>query len=191
MKSILVVASLLLFVSVTFAQSPQNKPGAVTVGKMQIEIPDLQVVDQNGVKRRFYSDLIKDKLVILSFFYTSCPSFCPAMNLKLEKLQATLGDRFGKDVFIVTVTRDPETDTPARLRAWGKNLKIKTGWTMVTGDMKAIGRIVRDFTGDQLGQAMHNTIFIIGNDKTGSWTDLSGFSSVSDLRQQVNAVASP
>jgi protein SCO1 len=194
-KSTLAIAGLLIFLPVTFAQSPQdppaNRPGAVTVGKIQVEIPDLEVVDQYGTKRRFYSDLIKDKIVILSFFYTSCPSFCPAMNLKLGKLQASLGHRFGKDVFIVTVTKDPETDTPARLKAWGKNLKIKSGWTMVTGDVNAIGKIVQDFTGDRLGKELHNTIFIIGNDKTGSWADLSGYSSLADLRQQVEAVTAP
>ncbi len=190
-----VIVGLLLVVPMAVAQSPQNqgapsnRPGAVTVGKVQIAIPDLLVQDQDGNKRRFYSDLIKDKVVILSFFYTSCPSFCPRMNLRLTKLQNILGDRLGKDVFFVTVTKDPETDTPARLKAWGKNRQLKSGWTMVTGDVKAIGKIVHDFTGDSLGKNMHNTIFIIGNDKTGNWADLSGFASLDDLRQQIDAVA--
>ena len=114
---------------------------------------------------------------------------CPVMNHALTKLQASLGDRLGKDVFIVTVTKDPETDTPARLRSFGKNLRIKSGWTMVTGDVNAIGKIVYDFTGDPLGQNSHNTIFIIGNDKTGAWADLSGYSSLSELREQIDAVS--
>ena len=170
---------------------PAKRPGAVTIGKIQIEIPDVPVVDHNGIKRNFYSDLFKNKVVVLSFFYTSCPSFCPSMNLKLKRLQESLGDRLGKDVFFVTVTKDPETDTPARLREWGKNLKMKSGWTMVTGDVNAIGKIVHDFTGDLLGKNMHNTIFIIGNDKTGNWADLSGFSSSNELRQQIDAVVAP
>lgn len=204
----LVIAGLLLVVSVTLvvvAQSrrnpgataanpaeeklPEKRPGAVTVGTLQIEIPDLLVQDQDGIERRFYSDLIKDKVVILSFFYTSCASFCPSMNRKLAKLQEALGDRLGKEVFIVTVTKDPETDTPARLKEWGKGIQVKSGWTMITGDAKAIGKIVGDFIGDPLGKDMHNTIYIIGNDKTGNWTDLSGFASVDKLRQQIDAVA--
>lgn len=171
------------------AQSPQKRSGVVTVDKVQIEIPDLWVMDQDGVKRRFYSDLIKDKVVILSFFFTSCPTMCPVMNNTLGKLQTALGDRLGKEVFIVTVTKDPETDTPARLKTWGQSLHIKPGWSMITGDVKTIGKIVRDFTGDPLGQDMHNTIFFIGNDKTGSWSDLSGYASLSDLRQQIDAVS--
>ena len=168
---------------------PEKRPGAVTVGQVQIEIPDLLVKDQDGIERRFYSDLIKDKVVILSFFFTSCPSFCPRMNLRLKKLQNILADRLGKDVFFVTVTKDPETDTVTRLKDWGKKLEIKSGWTMITGDTKNIGKIVHDFTGDPLGPDMHNTMFIIGNDKTGEWADLSGLATLDELRQQIDAVA--
>ena len=149
----------------------------------------VKVVDQDGTSRRFYSDLIKDKVVILSFFFTSCQSTCPAMTARLKKLQADLGQRLGKDVFIVTVSKDPETDTPTRLKAFANSLKIKPGWTMITGDVKAMGKIVYDFTGDRLGQDSHNTIFLIGNDKNGSWADLSGYASVDELRQQIEAVS--
>lgn len=192
MKNLLRLTCLLIVATVGFptvAQSPQKRSGAVTIDKLQVAIPDLTVVDQDGVKRRFYSDLIKDKVVILSFFFTSCPTMCPVMNNTLGKLQTSLGDRLGKDVFIVTVTKDPETDTPARLKSWGKSLHLKPGWTMITGDLKSIGKIVQDFTGDPLGPDMHNTIFLVGNDKTGNWADLSGYASPNDLRQQIEAVA--
>jgi protein SCO1 len=202
-------AGLLLVVSIglaAVAQSPGNpgataagsvsrqpqlekRSGAVTVGQVQIEIPDLPVQDQEGNKRLFYSDLIKDKVVILSFFFTSCPSFCPRMNLRLKKLQNILGERLGKDVFFVTVTKDPKTDTPARLKEWAKKLDVKSGWTMITGDEKNIGKLVHDFTGDPLGPDMHNTMFIIGNDKTGNWADLNGLATLDELRQQIDAVA--
>jgi protein SCO1/2 len=199
-ESLLIVAGLLLLIlvaSAVVAQSPataadnlpEKRSGTVTVGKIQIQIPDLVVVDQDGIKRRFYSDLIKNKVVILSFFFTSCENTCPAMNARLKKLQADLGQRLGKDVFIVTVSKDPETDTPRRLKAFGKSLRIKPGWTMITGDVNAIGKIVYDFTGDRLGKDSHNTIFIIGNDRNGSWADLSAYAAASELRQQIDAVS--
>lgn len=166
----------------------EKGPGVVTIGQLQIAIPDLIVLDQHGTKRRFYSDLIKDKIVILSFFFTSCVSSCPAMSLALSRLQTNLGTRLGKDVFIITVTRDPVTDNPQRLMAWGNKIGVKPGWTMVTGEQEVIGQIVRRFTGDRLGQDAHTTIFIIGSDKTGNWTEASGFTTPAELTGHIEMV---
>src|ERR1041385_737330 len=97
------------------AQSPQKRSGAVTVDKIQIEIPDLLVMDQDGVKRRFYSDLIKDKVVILSFFFSSCPTMCPVMNNTLGKLQTYVGGCLGKGFFHLQVKKKPKTHTKTSL----------------------------------------------------------------------------
>jgi hypothetical protein len=94
----------------------EKRPGAVTIDNIQVAIPDLIVLNQDGKERRFYSDLIKDKVVVLSFFFTSCVSVCPAMNLALAKLQTNLADRIGKDLFIVTVTKDPRSSHSLRSR---------------------------------------------------------------------------
>jgi protein SCO1 len=163
-------------------------PGKVTVGQIQIAIPDLMVLDQYGKRRRFYSDLIKNRVVVLSFFFTSCVSFCPVMAHSLSKLQAHLAGRLGKDVFIITVTKDPETDTPRRLREWGERMGVKPGWTMVTGEAGAVGKIVRDFTGDRLGKDSHETLFLIGSDKTGIWIDASGYTHPEELREHIETV---
>lgn len=207
MKSLATVATILLIFISASAQSmtdhhnhnapprstttPTKRPGAVTVNDIQINIPDLLVVDQNGKQRKFYSDLIKDKVVVLSFFFTSCVNVCPAMSMALAKLQSNLGDKLGKDVYIITVTKDPATDTPQKLREWGKTTGVKPGWTMVTGKPAAIEKIVRDFTGDALGRGSHNTVFFLGSDRTGEWTDLQEFVSAQELQAEVDRLASP
>jgi protein SCO1/2 len=168
-----------------------KKPGIVTVGSLQLQIPDTIVLDQHGKQKHFYSDLIKDKVVVISFFFTSCVSICPAMSVALSKLQTNLGEKLGKDVFIVTITKDPENDTPAKLREWGEKVGVKPGWTMVTGETKVIEKIVRDFTGDPIGRGLHNTVFILGSDKTGEWTDLHEFTSADELRQQIDLLSKP
>jgi protein SCO1/2 len=168
-----------------------KRPGAVTIGDVQIPIPDVLVLDQNGEEKRFYSDLIKNKVVVLSFFFTKCVSVCPAMSVALSKLQSNLGDLMGKEVFIVTVTKDPETDRPQQLKEWGRAVGVKPGWTMVTGESNVIEKIVRDFTGDRLGRDFHNTVFILGSDRSGEWTDLPQFTTVSELRRQIDLMAQP
>lgn len=167
----------------------EKGPGTITLGRARIGIPDFIVLDQTGAKRRFYSDLIKDKTVVLSFFYTSCRNVCPAMALTLSKLQADVGERLGKEIFIVSVTKDPSTDRPRQLRVWGKRMGVKPGWTLVTGGGGEIGKIVRDLTGDALGQYSHNVLFLIGDDKTGNWADISDYATVEQLRQAINFVA--
>src|SRR6185369_17077012 len=77
---------------------------------------DVELLNQDGQKLRFYSDVLKNKVVIINTFFTTCTSVCPPLNRNFEKLQEALGDRLGKDAFLVSITVDPETDTPTRLK---------------------------------------------------------------------------
>src|SRR5215510_1800366 len=99
----------------------------------KITIPDVVLRDQEGRKVRFYSDLIKDKVVVLSFFYTSCNYSCTMQGQTFSKLQSLLGDRLGKSVFLISVSTDPAKDTPQLLKAWGKRYDVQSGWTLATG----------------------------------------------------------
>ena len=81
---------------------------------------DVELLNQNGEKVRFYSDVLKGKTVIVNAFFTTCTSVCPPMNRNMEKIQEVLGDRVGRDVFLVSITVDPEVDTPARLKDYAK-----------------------------------------------------------------------
>ncbi|HYG79539.1 MAG TPA: SCO family protein, partial [Pyrinomonadaceae bacterium] len=142
----------------------KGRPGVVDVGGVKIEIPDVEVLDQDGRKVRFYSDLIKDRVVVISFFFASCTFVCPPQAHALARLRTSLADRFGREVFFVSVSKDPETDTPQRLKTWGGQFKVGGGWTLVTGGKEVMKRLVWDFTGEGLGQQMHSPILLIGND---------------------------
>ena len=157
------------------------------VGKVQF--PDLVLRDQEGRKVRFYSDLIKDKVVVLSFFYTSCTYTCSIQGKTFSDLQAQLGDRLGKSVFLVSVTTDPAKDTPAQLKAWGKRYDAQPGWTLVTGDVSDMNKLLRPFTGNPAGQGMHLPTTFIVNDKTGVWTSATGFFTPEDVLNALNSVS--
>src|SRR6188768_2560955 len=81
---------------------------------------DTVLINQDGEKMRFYSDLIKGKTVIIDSFFATCQGSCLPMNRNLEKVQEALGDRLGKDAFLVSISVDPETDTPARLKEYSQ-----------------------------------------------------------------------
>jgi len=96
-------------------------------------IPNTPVVDQDGRAFRFYDDLVKDKVVLLNFFYTSCGETCPLVTENLRAVQDLFGDRVGRDVFMYSVTLRPELETPAILKDYAEQWSVKPGWSFLTG----------------------------------------------------------
>jgi protein SCO1/2 len=76
---------------------------------------------------RFFDDLIKDKVVMINIIYTSCPDVCPLETARLREVQKNLGDRVGKDVFMYSITVDPQRDTPEVLRKYAEKFDAGPG----------------------------------------------------------------
>lgn len=171
--------------------SSSKRPGVIEVGAARLEIPDVEVLDQSGRRVRFYSDLIKGRVVVINFFFTSCTLVCPIQGRALARLRTQLAERLGEEVFFISVSRDPETDTPERLRLWGKDFDVGRGWTLVTGEEGVMTKLVQDFTGASLGGQMHAPILLIGNDRTGIWTQAEGLSPARDLINVIDKVSDP
>src|SRR5262249_31074606 len=79
---------------------------------------DVVLFNQNGEEMRFYSDLLKGKVVIINSFFTTCASVCPLMNRTMEKIQEAFAERLGKDIFLISISVDPTSDTPPRLKEY-------------------------------------------------------------------------
>ena len=132
-------------------------------------IPDVWVVDQDGNKRRFYTDLVKGKVVAINFVFTSCTYICPMQGKNFGQLQASLGDRLGREVHLVSVSTDPATDTPARLKAWAATFGARPGWTLVTGEREEMDKLLLALTGDASGQSKHSPVAFVGDLDKGAW----------------------
>ena len=150
---------------------------------------DVELTDQDGRKLRFYSDVLKGKTVIINAFFTTCTSVCPPMNRNMEKIQAALGERVGKDVFLVSISVDPETDTPAVIKEYSKKFHAKPGWMFLTGKKENV-----DWALYKVGQYVeekqdHMTVIIVGNEATGLWKKALGMAKPADLIQIVESVA--
>lgn len=103
-------------------------------------------------------------LVIVNFVFTTCKAICPMSGANFSKLQSLLGDRLGRDVFLISISTDPETDSPERLRLWGEKFKAQPGWTLITGEKKEVARLLRVPTGDGLNKSYHVPSLCIVND---------------------------
>lgn len=149
---------------------------------------DVLLVNQNGEKMRFYSDLLKGKVVIINSFFGTCKGSCLPMNRNLEKVQEALGERIGKDVHIISISVDPLVDTPPTLREYAKKLHARPGWYFLTGDKQNV-----DFALNKLGQFVsdkqdHLNIIIIGNERTGLWKKAFGLAKSDEIVKVVESV---
>ena len=144
-------------------------------------IPDLKVVTQDGKTVNFYSDLIKGKVVAVNFVFTSCTTVCPPLGAMFGKLQEQHADRVGRDEHLVSISIDPEVDTPERLKAWSKKFGARPGWTLVTGKKDDIVRILKAMNAYSADFANHQPVTIVGNDATGTWKRSYGFTTAAKL----------
>jgi protein SCO1/2 len=167
--------------------APATQP--VADAAAQPRIPDVNCVDQNGKKLRFHTDLVKGKVVVINFIYTSCPYLCTRIGESTARLQTALGDRLGRDVHLISVSIDPLTDTPEKLKAWAARLKAKDGWTLVTGEKAEIDRLLRVLTGDASGIKTHSPLLLIGNEAKNVWAESYAFENPAKLIQQIDRVS--
>jgi len=173
-------------------QAPPKNPEASAAQSDESQahkyFTDTVLVNQNGEKMRFYTDLLQGKVVIINSFFATCQGSCLPLNRNLEKVQEALGDRLGKDVNIISLSVDPTVDTPALLKAYAKKLNARPGWYFLTGEKQNV-----DFVLKKLGQFVDNkqdhlNIFIIGNERTGLWKKAFGLAPSAELVKVVDTV---
>ena len=182
----------LLIACSVHAQEPAGNPQTVVPdtpeNNAQRYFTDTVLINQNGERMRFYSDLMKDKTVIIDTFFATCQASCLPMNRNLAQIQEALGDRLGKDVNILSISVDPAVDTPTLLKVYAKRLNAKPGWYFLTGDKESIEFILK-----KLGQFVddkndHLNIFLIGNNRTGLWKKAFGLAKSEELMKVVESV---
>ena len=143
--------------------------------------PNLPVVTQDGKTLRFYDDVIKGKVVVVSFIYTSCTDICPLTTARLALVADQLGDTLGRDVFFVSMTVDPETDTPARLKTYAEAFTSNPGWLFLTGKPEDIRAINSKFGNRSPLLAEHKMEIVLGNDATGDWQRDTPFGEIASI----------
>jgi protein SCO1/2 len=88
------------------------------------------------------------KIKIINFVYTSCPDACPIVTGKLSKLQEILREEglLGGKIEIISISLDPERDTPAQLRKYAEGFKAESnGWVFLRGTQKETKKVLSDY----------------------------------------------
>jgi cytochrome oxidase Cu insertion factor (SCO1/SenC/PrrC family) len=134
--------------------------------------PNLVLTNQHGEKLRFFDDLLKDKVVVINFIYTSCPDACPLETARLTEVYDLLKDWVGKDVHFYSISIDPDRDTPAVLKEYTERFKIGPGWQFLTGskaDIKTVREKLGMIRADEQNLSDHTLSLMVGNQRIGRW----------------------
>jgi protein SCO1 len=129
---------------------PENTAPGAKAGAMLLKdgdpVPNTTFLDEDGKKRELAS--FKGSAVVLTFIYTRCPmpTFCPLMDRNFAALQEKLKADRELNVHLLTVSFDPETDTPAVLKKHAQGLHADPKiWTFLTGDLDTIDQFAGRF----------------------------------------------
>lgn len=136
--------------------------------KARAYFTDTVLKTHDGQDLRFYSDILEGKTVVVSFIFTSCEDACPLINQNLEKIQARLGERMGEDIVFVSISVDPETDTPAVMSTYRQEFDAGPGWLFLTGSVENV-ETVSEKLGQVFEKEAHLTALLIGNTETARW----------------------
>jgi cytochrome oxidase Cu insertion factor (SCO1/SenC/PrrC family) len=152
-------------------------------------IPDTTVYDQHGRKLKFYTDLVKGKTVAINFIFTTCTGVCPPLSATFRRVQQGLAERMGRDMELISISVDPTTDVPERLKSFSEKFKAGPGWTFVTGSKPEIDRLLEALGGYVSNKTDHTPLLLIGNDAAGYWTRAYGLSPPSQIINLINEAA--
>jgi len=131
---------------------------------------DMELVTQDGEKVRFYTDVLKDKVVLINFVFTNCEDTCPMLTHKLTLVRDMLGDELGNPIYFVSLSIDPDRDTVQALKKFSERLEADhDGWVFLTGKPEYVKHIIQ-----KLGQytddiEAHTTLMLAGNVKKRHW----------------------
>lgn len=102
------------------------------MASLHIKAPDFVLTDQEN--RRFDSSRLRGKVVVLNFIFTTCTDICPLFTVNMVQLQSKLNARFGSELFFLSVTTDPEVDSPQVLKKYAVRHRADLkNWAFLTG----------------------------------------------------------
>ncbi len=146
-------------------------------------VPDVTLVDQNGKKIPFKSYVETDQPVVLDFIYATCTTICPVLSASFLNLQNRLGPDAPK-ARLISITIDPEHDTPKIMKDYLKRYRAKPGWDFLTGSRADIDRVMRAFNAYIPDKMSHYQLTLIRSPRDGKWVRIKELISSQELLEE-------
>jgi len=143
-------------------------------------LPSVQLVRDDDKTVSLVDELNDGRPVILTFIYTTCTTICPMISQTLERLQDELGAERDK-VHIVSISIDPEEDTPARLRTYAARFDAGPEWQHYTGTVEASVATQRAFNVYRGDKMNHTPVAFVRAAPGKPWLRIDGFATPAEL----------
>lgn len=145
-------------------------------------IPDPILVDQHGNSHRFYSDLVKGRLVLMNAIYTSCSSICPIQSAIFKRVEGLVAQRMGdEDVRMISVSLDPAKDTPERLKEFAERVGAGPEWLFLTGETSDVTEVLQAMDLWAPVPEQHTPIAAVGHEPSGLWMKVINLTAPEDI----------
>jgi protein SCO1/2 len=155
----------------------------------RLALPDVELVDQDGVTRRLLPDLVEGRIALISFVFTGCTTICSPVGANMGALDRLLGARTGHEVSLFSITLDPFNDTPAQLAKWRGPFDGGPGWRLMTGDPRAVEAVLHAMQADPADISTHDAFLWLGDPRTGTWRRVSSLADPATLVALVDQLA--
>jgi protein SCO1/2 len=143
-------------------------------------LPNVELITQDNQQVHFYTDLVKDRRVVIQFMFAQCKDICPVITHHLVEVQKILKGRVGRDIFFYSITLSPEEDSPRDLKAYAKLHGVGQGWTFLTGkpdDILLLRKSLGFFYNDPKEDAdrnNHSGMLVVGTEPLMRWAMCQG-----------------
>jgi protein SCO1/2 len=174
------------------AQKPPADFGYVAYQRnaLRSRFPDVTLLTQNNQQKRFYDDLVKDKVVVIQFMFANCDDLCPRTTPNLARVQRELSRRAPGKVTFLSITVDPRRDTPQALKEYASHFNVQRGWYFLTGkqeDVDLVRRRLGVYDPEDL-KVEHMNVLTIGNEAQARWLSMEALAKPDDITQTVMRV---
>ncbi len=154
-------------------------------------IPEISVVRNDGSSTTLTSEIDDGRPVVLNFIFTTCTAVCPVLTQNLAEFRRKLGAD-AASLHLVSISIDPQHDTPARLRAYAELFSADRSWSFLTGSVPASVSAQKAFQA-YFGDKMHHRPMTFMRGAPGQpWIRLEGFATPDELvKEYRRLVAAP
>lgn len=151
--------------------------------------PDVTLVDQTGRPVRLREIVAGPSTVILDFIYGTCTTICPILSAGFASLQRRLGDE-AEAIRLVSVSIDPEHDTPEIMARYLERYRARPGWDFLTGSREDIDSVMRAFKAYVPNKMAHFPVTFL-RQRDGRWVRIYGLIGTAELLAEYRRVSAP